>query len=228
MKKLFTILCAVILTFSISAQTEQGIFLLSGSTGLNFNSQSVTDTDPGDAWDDDDELTVNTMEFEVLGAYFMADGIALGFATSYESETTIQIDEEDIGGDDYTYEQTSKESTTIIGPVLRFYVGESGLWGQVGYGFGTQNTESEYEYDYPGGSDSDSETQENKVNVLDFKLGYAIYLSDYISMSPTVGYGMMTVTLEDGYYDAEEDEEEDLKIKTSGMSFGLGVTLHLE
>ena len=52
MKKLFTILSAVMLTFSLSAQTDAGTFLLSGSTGLDFASQSVTGTDPSDAWDD--------------------------------------------------------------------------------------------------------------------------------------------------------------------------------
>jgi hypothetical protein len=55
MKKIFTILCVSLLSVGVFAQaeTEAGTFLLSGSTGLDFASQSITGMDPSDAWDDD-------------------------------------------------------------------------------------------------------------------------------------------------------------------------------
>lgn len=240
MKKLITILFATVLTFSLSAQTDAGNFLLFGKTGLDFTSQKLTDTDPSAAWDDDADVTVNVMEFEALGGYFVTDGLALGLAISYDSEST-EMTQDDYFYSPYGYggsiETKESESTLIIGPVLRYYIASSGVWGQVAYGFGSNKVEEEYDYDYPNGySNSDSDEQTNKVSVLRFDIGYAIYISDNLSINPTIGYGMTTVTIEDGYQTSNYNpytgnmvyDTEDLKIKTGGLAFGIGLALHLD
>jgi len=245
MKKLFTIICAVMVTFSLSAQTDAGTFLLSGSTGLDFASQSVTGTDPSDAWDDDNSQTANNMEIKLLGGWFIADGLLGGIAVNYKSESQKYESVYDIYyyGNSGEVDRMQKEttSTMIIGPAIRYYIAESGAWVQASYGFGSMTEKDEYEYDYPswyGSDDSDSDKESSPMTIFSIGAGYAIYLSDYISLNPTIGYAMSTVKIEDGYYESGSynpytgyftpGDEEDLKIKTAGMTFGLGIALHLE
>ena len=245
MKKLFTILSVLMLTISISAQTDKGVFLLYGGTGLDFASQSVTDTDPSDAWDNDNSSTSNVMELKLLGGGFVADGFLLGVTINYKSESQKSESVQDLYYSGYSgeVERMQKETaiTTIIAPTIRYYFGESGLWGQASYGFGSVTEKYEYDYDYPnwyGSDDSDSDKETSPMTILSFGAGYAIYLSDNISINPRIGYAMSTVTIEDGYYEQgsynpytgyyTQGDEEDLKIKTSGMTFGFGIALHLE
>jgi len=245
MKKLFTILSAVMLTFSLSAQTDAGTFLLSGSTGLDFASQSVTGTDPSDAWDDDNSQTANNMQFRLLGGFFMADGLVGGIAVNYKSESLKTEWVSDVyyygNSGEVDRMQKSTTSTIIIGPAIRYYIAESGVWVQASYGFGSMTEKWEYDYDYPywyGNDDSDTDKESNPMTIFSIGAGYAIYLSDYISLNPTIGYARSTVKIEDGYYESGSynpytgyytpGDEEDLKVKMAGMTFGLGIALHLE
>jgi len=229
------------LTFSLSAQTDKGVFLLSGGTGLDFASQSITSTDPSDAWDDDNTSKATNMEFKLLGGWFMADGLVGGIAVNYKSESEKSVNVQDFYGGDIEQMQKSTTSTIIIGPTIRYYIAESGAWVQASYGFGSMTEKFEYEVDYPSGysnyDDSDSDKDSSPMTIFSIGAGYAIYLSDYISLNPTIGYAMSTVKIEDGYYESGSynpytgyytpGDEEDLTIRMSGMTFGLGVALHL-
>jgi hypothetical protein len=135
--------------------------------------------------------------------------------------------------------EKSTTSTIIIGPTIRYYIAESGAWVQASYGFGSLTEKYEYDYDYPswyGNDESDSDKESNPMTIFSIQTGYAIYLSDYISINPTIGYAMSTVKIEDGYTEYDYNpytgyytyDEEDLKIKMAGMTFGIGVALHLE
>jgi hypothetical protein len=64
------------------------------------------------------------------------------------------------------------------------------------------------------------------MSILTIGAGYAISLADNISLNPSVGYAMSSVTIEDGYMNTNGNLE-DLKIKMSGMLFKIGVSLHL-
>ena len=241
MKKIFTILFAGLLTLSLSAQTDAGTLLLSGATGLDFASQSVTSTDPSDAWDDDNTSKATNMELKLLGGFFMADGLVGGIAVNYKSESQKSVNVQDFySGGDVEQMEKSTTITTIIAPTIRYYIAESGAWVQASYGFGSMTEKSEYEIDYPSGysnyDDSDSDKESSPMTVFNLAAGYAIYLSDYISLNPTIGYAMSTVKIEDGYTEYNYNpytgystyDEEDLTIKMSGMTFGLGIALHLE
>ena len=244
MKKIVIILCAAMLTFSLSAQTDAGTFLLSGSTGLDFASQSVISTDPSDAWDDDNTSTGTNMELKLLGGFFITDGLLGGLVVSYKSESQKTVTVSDMYYNGYSGEseltRKSTTSTMIIAPTIRYYIAESGAWVQTSFGFGSMTEKSEYDYDYPnwyGSDESDSDKQSNPMTIFSIGAGYAIYLSDNISLNPTIGYAMSTITIEDGYEEGYTynyytgnymaGDVKDLKVKTSGMTFGLGVALHL-
>ena len=243
MKKLFTILCATLLSVGVFAQaeTEAGTFLLSGSTGLDFASQSVTGMDPSDAWNDDNSLKVSNMEIKLMGGYFVADGLAIGLSVGYDSETNKQESNSDqtFSGYRYVSESSSKTttSTMIIAPTVRYYFGESGVWLQTSYGFGSMSEKDESDYSVTetevstgnvlnSDSDSDSNSDSNPMSILSFGAGYAISLSDNISLNPSVGYAMSSATIKDGYTNSSGNDE-DLKINMSGMTFNIGIALHL-
>ena len=233
MKKLFTILCATLLSVGVFAQaaTESGTILLSGATGLDFASQGVTGTDPSEAWDDpnapagyDHSQKASNMELKLMGGYFMMDGLAVGLSVLYKSES--QTSESSYSGYSSSYQET--ESTMMIAPTVRYYFGESGVWLQTAYGFGSM---SESEKDESTGNPTVTEEYSNPMSSLMFGAGYAIALSDNISLNPSVGYAMSSVTIEDGYgtYNQTTGNTtyQDLKIKMSGMTFNIGIALHL-
>jgi outer membrane protein W len=234
MKKLFVILCATLLSIGVFAQaaTEAGTFLLSGATGLDFASQGITGSDPGEFWDDpnapagyDHSQKASNMELKLMGGYFVADGLAVGLSVLYKSES--QTSEASFAGYSQSYQET--ESTMMIAPTVRYYFGESGVWLQTSYGFGSI---TESETDEETGFPTVTYEELNPMSSLQFGAGYAIALSDNISLNPSVGYAMSSVTIEDGYttYDATTGIPvyEDLKLKMSGMTFNLGIALHLE
>ena len=67
-----------------------------------------------------------------------------------------------------------------------------------------------------------------QLTALFFGAGYAIYLSDVVSLNPKISYMMLTSTLEDGDYDANTGNVVDGVSKLGGLRFGLGLAVHLE
>ena len=214
MKKLFTILCAGLFTMGISAQTDQGVFMLGGSTGLNYTGLTLNDYEPGGL--DDDTESGSAFELEVLGGYFFTDGLMGGLAVSYKSEgNKTEYSAANGGGtDEFT------QSTMMIAPTLRYYIAESGVWAQVQYGFGSTTDE------YKSGSTTNS--QEGKLSNIAIGAGYAIYLGDVVSLNPEIKYNMTTQTIEDGDYDLNTGNVVDAVYKLGGISFVLGIAIHLE
>ena len=221
MKKLFTILCAALVSLGVFAQasTETGTFLISGSTGFDFASQGVTGTDPSDAWPSGSDAKGSEMELGLMGGYFMMDGLAVGLSINYNSSS--QTEEYTQSG--YSDKDVSTESTMVIAPTLRYYFGETGVWLQTAYGFGSLSSKWENE---STGNPKITIEESNAMSILSFGAGYAISLSDDISLNPSLGYAMSTVTIEDGYVNTNGTLE-DLKMNMSGMTFNLGIALHL-
>ena len=192
MKKIFTILCAAMLTFSLSAQNEKGTILLSGASDLNFSSVSVssidfdgTDVSPEDAGMED---AMTQFGLSVTGGYFLIDGLAAGLIIDYSSSS----------------EGKSSSSSMTVGPMVRYYIGESGINTTLSYALGSSTEEY----------DGDSEDGPS-VSVLGLGVGYQAMLSDNISINPSLGYNMVT------------SEIEDVTIKAGGISFSVGIALHL-
>ena len=234
MKKLFTILSAILLSVGVFAQaeTEAGTFLLSGATGLDFASQGVTGSDPSEVWDDpnapagyDHSQKASNMELKLMGGYFVADGLAVGLSVLYKSES--ETEEQSYSG--YSDSDKETKSTMMIAPTVRYYFGESAVWLQTSYGFGSM---SEKDTEEETGQPNVTTEYSNSMSSLQFGAGYAISLSDNISLNPSVGYAMTSVTIEDGYYDSVDAVTglpiyQDLKLNMSGMTFNLGIALHL-
>ena len=194
MKKLFTILCAVVAIISLSAQTGTGTIMIEGGSDLNYSSMSVssidvdgTDVSPNDAGMDD---ATNAMHFGVTGAYFVMDGLAAGLAIDYTSSSS----------GDYS------ESSMTFGPMVRYYVGESGMWGQLSYLMGSST------------EDDGTDTEDGpSISNLGIGVGYSAWLTDNISLNPTLSYAMMTAKL----------DETKTTIKGGGIVFGVGLAIHL-
>ena len=107
MKKLFTILCAGILTLGVSAQTEAGNMIIGTSSNLTYTSTSVADCDDCDA--------TNNMALSLSYGYFVIDNLALSAGLNLTSMSV---------GDAST-------STTTIGLNGRYYM--SGMFAQAGW-----------------------------------------------------------------------------------------------
>ena len=127
-------------------------------------------------------------EFSLNGGYFVMDGLALGLVIDYSSSKT-EIE----GADD------QETSLMTYGFMARYYIGESGLWGQGSYAMGTQDN---------GGDDTN-------ISGITLSVGYAWYLSDNISINPTIGYNMMN------------SEANDVEMKMGGLAGSIGIAIHL-
>ena len=200
MKKLIAILCTVLLTIGVSAQTEQGTIILEGGSDLNWSSISVTGGSvDGEEADSDDipDNSVSTMGFNVTGGYFVIDGLAVGLLLDYSSTTSKEENMEDV-----------TNSSMIFGPIVRYYIGETGAWGQLSYGMGSSKSD-----------DNDGP----KVSSIGIGAGYSIWLSDNVSFSPSLGYVMTTSTqdLDLGFGDVE------VIAKQGGLVFSAGIAIHL-
>ena len=202
MKKIITSILALSLIFSASAQTSSGDILLDAGTDFSFNSLKLNDIDPGGL----NGLSQKTsaIELNVTSGYFVMDGLVLGLGVAYSSDKTTT----NPGGVD----EVSITTSLVIGPMLRYYIGETNLWGQISYGLGLGKTKDE-----EGGSSI--ETDDPKIVALGIGLGYAHFLNDNISINPSLSYSMATAT-------TEVSGSDDIKLKYGGISFGIAFNLH--
>jgi len=188
MKKLITFLFTIILVSSLSAQTEQGKILIGASSNFNFVSLSLTDLEGVDE-SDMPEMTSSSSEFSFDGGYFVIDNLALGLFISREGSKLELEGESD-----------SESSLMTYGFMARYYFGESGLFGAASYGIGTQDN---------GGDDID-------LSAMGIGVGYALFLSDNISINPSLGYNF-----------TKGDNVDGVEMKMSGLSGSIGIAIHL-
>ena len=145
----------------------------------------------GTAVDPLPDVSTSQMGFSATAGYFVIDGLAVGLLLDYSSTTTKMEDTDD-----------DKSSSMTFGPMARYYIGETGAWGQLSYGMGSED-------------DGDSDTDDPKTSVIAIGAGYSIYLADNISFSPSLGYAMATT------------EAGDMEVKMSGLVFSAGIAIHL-
>ena len=235
MKKIFTILCVSLLSVGVYAQaeTEAGTFLMSmGTDGVNFSSQSISSYEGLGGWygsdgtssltdlefdDQYDKYNLSSFGLKTAAGYFVADGFMIGLGLEYTSTTTnVEYTStfKDFGQEDW---DESSSSLTLI-PMVRYYIGESGIWSQLAYHLNSVTADDSY------GSYDDAEFP--KTNTLAIKAGYMISLNDYVSLNPSLSYNMQTRTTKDGGYD-KDGEEMDSKIKAGGIQFGVELNVHL-
>ena len=233
MKKLITILCVGFLTLNLSAQTDQGTFLIGLNTGLGYSTTSITDIDGlGGSWSDAyDKSSTSTLNFNLTDfsallesvkfGYFVSDNFAVALGLIYQSDGS---------NDDYVSDINSsgmndvKETTTtfVVEPGVRYYMemGEGFLFGQLSYGMGSQTYKVEL-------SEQDNPDDEiRKVSGLGIGVGYSILVNDNISIEPVLGYSMLTQTEVDQGV-SSSGSVADLITKSNTISFEIGLTMLL-
>jgi hypothetical protein len=187
MKNLITTAFTFLLVLGLSAQTEKGTILLGADSNFGFVSLSLSDIEGEDEFDIPD-MTSNVTEFTFNGGCFVIDDLALGLVINY---TNSKLEME--GADD------SESSLLTYGLLARYYVGESGLWGEGSYLIGTQDD---------GADDID-------ISGIGIDVGYAWYLSDNISINPSLGYYIMN------------GEVDNIEMKMDGLAASVGIVIHL-
>lgn len=164
MKKLLLIAFAAVTTFSASAQTEKGKYLLGGTA--SFDTEKY-----GSSSNKSTNITINP---EV--GYFFMDNLAGGLRLGLSSEK--------YKGSDYT----ETYSTTEVAPFLRYYflslAEKVKLFADVAYGFGTEK--EKYKED---GED----TEEDKYPYGSFSVsaGPAFFLSPNAALMVALRYNNM-------------------------------------
>jgi hypothetical protein len=208
MKKVLLFVTAAFFGGTILAQ-EQGSMFLSGNTGLDFDGLNVSDIDldPCDGCPDwDGTNKTNTINFDLSGGYFFMDGLAVGLGFSMDQTKTTTNSGSD-GESDYV----DTETTTMFGPLVRYYIGETGVFTRLAYMMGSSKDEHKH--------DDDSHTDEISMSQLGIGAGYAISLSDNVALNPIVTYHM------DNWKIDGEDGGPDTSIKASGLKFNIGLTI---
>lgn len=263
MKKIFTFLCAVILTSSLSAQTEAGTFYMSlgnayspvnqtnymlRSQGMSFGNEWVTgitldgddDDDNGnDYWDKDEKDKSSSFNLGGQFGYFIVDGLLTGVGIEYGSFSNMRYNEYDGDGDGFDDEFTSKDKYTSLAfsPFVKYYVplGENALFLSSSYTFGTMNSSFEQESDYTSSpnEDYDDEAEPYKTSRLEFGTGMAFFLTESISLEPSVNYALTTYTqAQESYIGYNPNtgnsiyEDQDRKVSTNAFYFKIAASMY--
>jgi hypothetical protein len=231
MKKLFTIICAVGLTYSLSAQsTDAGTFYMSlgnayspvtqsnymfHNQGMSFGNEWITgitidgddDDDNGnDYWDKDEKNKTSSFSLGGQFGYFIVDGLLAGLGIEYGSFSNMSHDEEDLDGDGYDDEYTYKNKATSLAfsPFVKYYVplGQNALFISSSYTYGIMNNSFEEEIDYSSqpNYEEDVEGEPYKTSRLEFGSGMAFFLTESISLEPSVNYALNSYTQEQEVY----------------------------
>ena len=234
MKKLFTILCAVVLTFSLSAQTEKGTFLIGLNTGLGYTSTNITDIEGtgSQAWDEvydeqsSSSFNLNLTDFSALlesvkFGYFVADNFAVGLDLIYTSDGITDDYVGDYNAMGYN-DETRTTTTFVIQPAVRYYIpmASGSFFGQLSYGIGSTT------YSVELSETTNPDDQITEYSGLGFGVGYSILINDNISIEPLLGYSMLTQTQVDGG-STSTGAVADLVTKQSQLSLSIGVTMSL-
>jgi len=230
MKKLFTIICALGLTYSASAQsTNAGTFYMSlgnayspvnqsnylfRNQGMSFGNEWITgitidgnDDDNGnDYWGKEEKNKISNFSLMGQFGYFIVDDLLAGLGIEYGSYSNMSYDEEDQDGDGYDEEYTSKSKATSVAfsPFVKYYVplGQNALFISSSYTYGIINNSYEEEINYSSqpNYEEDNEQEPYKTSRLEFGSGMAFFLTKSISLEPSVNYALNSYTQEREVY----------------------------
>jgi hypothetical protein len=265
MKKLFTILCAGILTLAVSSQTtDAGTFYFSlgnayspanyytslfKTNGMNFGSEWVTgitvdgddDDDNGnDYWDKDQKSKISNFNLAGQFGYFIANGLLAGLGIEYGSFSDMSYQQDsDYDGDGRDDERTSKTkmNSLAFSPFAKYYipVGNNALFISSSYTFGSLNQSSETEFDYTSAPDQedDEEGEPVKTSRLEFGSGMAFFLTENISLEPSVNYALNTYSEEIDVYIFSDPftgnlifEDQERKTSTNAFYFKIAASMY--
>ena len=240
---------ATVFCGSIFAQEQGGMFI-SGDIGMNFNSLSMSDFeyDPlpeGLKYNEDNVVKQSELSLNLSGAYFIMDGLAVGLSVSMDQEKTTANEHLLMIPDGYTASSTANEeaitteTTTMFGPMVRYYIGETGVFANLSYMMGGSKTvKNANASSVTNNANTSIESTDNtKKSRLGIGVGYAIGLADNVSLTPMFEYHMDSWTVENDatseggdFTNITSDTSgnpvyHNGKIKAGGMSFSVGLTI---
>jgi len=198
MKKFFLLAIVLVSTNVILAQTEQGKFVLSGATGLQFLSSNIEVEYDGQSSGD---MTQNSFTIIPSIGYFVMDNLAVGMTANFSS--TTQKNEG----------YKTKTTSTMILPTVLYYFPVAGNLKplvQVGAGlmsFSKENKNSENSY-------------KDKFSglALNFGGGASYFINDYVSLNFGVSYTMANL---------ENSNDSDYVQKQGNFAGNIGLSIFL-
>jgi len=196
-KQLFTIML-VLVVFAINAQTEKGKWMVSGATGLQFASVTITPEYEGHSGDKQ-----KTSNFSLTGNlnYFVMDNLAIGLGLGFTSST------EKDDGDKYTI-----SSTMFMPNAVYFFPVDGNIkpFAQLGAGYSSMSNK------YSGNGYSD----EDKYAGLIYNIGggVAFFMGDNVSFNFGLAYTGGSL---------ENDVDSNFKYKQSNIAANIGISVFL-
>ena len=200
--------------YSPLGEMQSGPFasIFSNSSGMSFGNEWITgitvdgddDDDNGNDYLDKDEKG-KIGNFNISGQFgaFAANGLLLGVGVEYARVKVVIEDENDEDGDGMDDEYFSKSvvSSLAFSPFIKYYInvaGANALFLSSSYTFGTMNSSWEWEQEYTSFQDQDDDVRAEpyKTSRLEFGTGMAFFLTESISLEPSVNYAFNRYTQE--------------------------------
>ncbi|MDP3359597.1 MAG: outer membrane beta-barrel protein [Lutibacter sp.] len=170
MNKFFLLAFLLVTTNVILAQTEQGKYVVSGATGLQFISSNIEYEYDGQSLGD---ITQTSFSFLPSIGYFVVDNLAIGLAANFTSVT-----QKDLGA------KFTIKSTMILPSALYYFPVSGNLRPIVQVGAGFMSIVSEEDYDYQSYKDEASGLAVN------FGGGAAYFINEFVSLNFGLSYTM--------------------------------------
>lgn len=164
MKKVFLLATALVFTSVILAQIEQGKFVLSGATGLQFVSSNMEFEYDGQSQGDFDQSSFSLMP---LIGYFVMDNFAVGLSVNYSSTT-----QKDLG------EKIISKSTLIFPTAIYYFPVEGDVKPLIEVGAGHMSYSEKYV-----SNSSPSEKEEFSGLAYYFGGGFSYFMNDHVSLN---------------------------------------------
>ena len=157
-------------------------------------------------WDKDAKDKRSHFSLQGQFGYFITNALLTGIGIEYGSFSNLEYSEYDADGDGYDDEITykNKMNSLAFSPFAKYYVslGKNALFISSSYTFGTINSSNEWERDYTSWTDieDDNKAEPFKTSRLEFGAGMAFFLTESISLEPSVNYALSTYTQEEEIY----------------------------
>lgn len=200
-KGLFISFFLLFATFMLTAQTEQGNILISGSSDFELSGQtSKTKADDGDG----DPTKYFDFSFHPMGGYFVIDNLAVGLdLPTGVSRTKFN--------DDTKYVNT----WIIFAPFARYYFLSDNLrpFGQVSFGGGADN-------DTYIDTDGSKTKDPYGVFLLNVAGGASWFVNEYVAIDATLAYDLYRTK-------AKENNANNSRRVSNSVEFRIGVTVVL-
>ena len=135
------------------------------------------------------------------------------------------------------YKSKNSLSSFALSPFVKYYIplGDNSLFVSSSYTFGSINSKSEWEWDYTSSpnQDDDDEGEPYKTSRLEFGTGMAFFLTESISLEPSVNFALNTYTQEQEVYIGSDPitgnsiyDDQDRKVSTNAFYFKIAASMY--